>query len=39
MVRASDDLLGPMANLCGGGEPNRLIVRKLRESLARDGAR
>jgi hypothetical protein len=39
LIRALDDLLDPMANLCSGGEPKTLSGPKLRELLARGGAR
>lgn len=39
MIRALDDLLDPMANLCGGGQPKTLSDKRLREMLDRGGAR
>ena len=39
MIRALDDLLDPMANLCSGGRPKTLSPRKLRELLDRGGSR
>jgi hypothetical protein len=39
LVRALDDLLDPMANLCSSGEPTTLSDKKLRELLAGGGAR
>lgn len=39
LVRALDDLLHPQANLCGEGKPKKLSKRRLRELLARGGAR
>lgn len=39
LVRALDDVLNPMANLCSGGEPKTLSTRRLREFLSRGGAR
>lgn len=39
VIRALDDLLHPMANLCSGGKPRTLSRAALVEILARGGAR
>ncbi|OLM28294.1 hypothetical protein Ae717Ps2_6633c [Pseudonocardia sp. Ae717_Ps2] len=39
LVRAIDDMLDPMANLCSGGQPKTLSPRRLRSILDDGGAR
>lgn len=39
MIRALDDMLDPMANLCSGGQPATLSARRLRAILDAGGAR
>ena len=39
LVRALDDMLDPMANLCSSGQPKTLSPRRLRRLLDEGGAR